>query len=310
MPRTPLLRACIIAALAMLLSLSLTACSERKGEDYLPRYADTPPSNKVIYRFGVHPLHNPQRMFEVYEPLVEYLNRRFDGAQIELQASSSYAAFEEKLARRQLHLALPNPYQTIKGAEYGYRVFGKMGDDASFRGIILVRKDSGIASVADLKGKAVSYPAPTALAATLLPQWFLHTHGVRVNDEIDNRYVGSQESSIMNVVLGTTAAGATWPQPWKAFIKDHPDFAAQLEVKWETDTLMNNSLMARDDMPQAVVARIGELMFNLHRDAEGREILQRMQLSRFEPADDATYKPVRSFLSRFEQEVRPVEGKR
>ncbi|MEZ4694041.1 MAG: PhnD/SsuA/transferrin family substrate-binding protein [Aliarcobacter sp.] len=50
------------------------------------------------------------------------------------------------------------------------KVFAKMGDDENFRGIFLVRKDSGIKNFEDLKGKKISYPAPTALAATILPQ--------------------------------------------------------------------------------------------------------------------------------------------
>jgi len=31
--------------------------------------------------------------------------------------------------------------------KHGYRIFGKMGDDQDFRGIILVRKDGGIRTV-------------------------------------------------------------------------------------------------------------------------------------------------------------------
>ena len=97
-----------------------------------------------------------------------------------------------------------------------------MGNDEMFRGIILVRKDSGIRKVTDLKGKKVSYPAPTALAATMMPQYYLHTHGIDVNRDIENLYVGSQESSIMNVLRGHVAAGATWSVPWKIFQQENP----------------------------------------------------------------------------------------
>ena len=67
--------------------------------------------------------------------------------------------------------------------------------------------------------------------------------------DIENRYVGSQESSIMNAYLGQTAAGATWPPPWRAFQKEHPREAAELKVIWETESLVNNSVMVRDDVP-------------------------------------------------------------
>lgn len=288
--------------------LLLAACG-RDEPAYRPTFSAHPPGNTAAYTFGVHPLHNPTRLFEVYQPLMDYLNRHLNGVRLQLEASRNYAAYEEKLYAGYFDFALPNPYQTIQAAARGYRIFGKMGDDDNFRGIILVRRDSGIARVADLKGRAVSYPAPTALAATMMPQWFLHTHGVDVVHDLDNRYVGSQESSIMNVYQGHTAAGATWPPPWRAFTKERPELAKELEVKWTTEPLPNNGLVARADLPSVRVGEVAALLFALHTSEEGRALLTPMELSRFEPADDATYEPVRAFLRRFEQDVRPVGGK-
>lgn len=308
-PAAPLLtgrRRLLLSGLAGL-GLLLAGCKPEEGEDYRPRFSDDAPRQGQVYVFGIHPLHNPQRLFEVYQPLVELLNRSLGGPRIRLEASRNYASFETKLAERHFHFALPNPYQTVTASGQGYRVFGKMADDREFRGIILVRKDGGIADAADLRGKAVSYPAPTALAATMLPQWFLHRQGIDVQRDLDNRYVGSQESSIMNVFLGATAAGATWPAPWRAFTRERPDVAAKLEVKWETEPLLNNSLVVRDDVPEALVRAVAAQLFALHATPEGRAILAPMELSRFEPADDSTYQAVRDFLVRFEREVRPIK---
>lgn len=303
---TPRLAPLLLAALAL-----LSGCGPEPGDVYQPAYGDRlPAATAPEYLFGVHPLHNPDRLFAVYQPLVEYLNRRLPHARLKLEASRNYPAYDEKLFSGRFDFALPNPYQTVTAAARGYRIFGKMGDDDNFRGIILVRRDAGIHQVADLKGKAVSYPAATALAATMMPQWFLHTHGLDVMHQVENRYVGSQESSIMNVYLGRTAAGATWPPPWRAFAKERPEVAAALEVKWRTEPLPNNGLVARADLPAELVARVGDLLFTLHEGAEGRAILAPMELSRFEPADDATYQPVRLFLTRFERELRPIREER
>ena len=46
-----------------------------------------------------------------------------------------------------------------------------------------------------------------------MPQYYLHQQGIDVNRDIQNAYVGSQESSIMNAYLGQSAAGVTWPPP-------------------------------------------------------------------------------------------------
>lgn len=291
----------------LVLPLLLAACGQDEGETYAPRFVDAPPQAGETLVFGVHPLHNPHRLFQVYQPLIEHINRNVAGVRLRLEASRNYAEFEKKLAERAFHFALPNPYQTVVSRNLGYGVFGKMADDDQFRGIIIIRKDSGIQTPTDLRGKAVSYPAPTALAATMMPQYFLQQSGVDVRSDLDNRYVGSQESSIMNAYLGETAAAATWPPPWRAFAKERPEIAAQLEVKWQTEPLINNSLIARSDMAPELVAKIGAIIFALDRSEEGRAILARMELSRFEPADDRAYDPVADFLTRFERDVRPVK---
>lgn len=111
----------------------------------------------------------------------------------------------------------------------------------------------------------------------------------------------------MNVYLGDVAAGATWPQPWRALSRERPELAEALEVKWETESLPNNGLVVLPEVPAAVVAQVSRLLFTLHQTAEGRALLAPMELTRFEPADDATYQPVRDFIALFSSEVRPIE---
>jgi len=280
-----------------------------ESNDYVPKYSSISNEKTQVYILGVHPLHNPKRLFEVYQPLVDYINRNLKNCEIKLRASRNYPAYDERLFNREFDFALPNPYQTIESTNHGYKIFGKMSDDFNFCGIILIRKDSGINEVSDLKGKIVSYPAETALAATILPQWFLYQNGLNILKDLENNYVGSQESSIMNVYLGKSAASATWPPPWIAFQKERPEVAKSLMVKWKTETLPNNGLVVKNEIPDEIVEQVGNLIFNLHTHDEGRKILKRMELSKFEAADDITYDSVREFLAKFEKEVRSIRKK-
>ena len=292
-----------------LLALFFAGCeNDASKDDYVPQYSTTPLFvAKPVYIFGVHPLHNSKRLFEVYEPMIDYINARLDNAKLRLESSRDYPSFDKKLLAGHFDFALPNPYQTIMAEDNGYATFAKMGDDQNFRGIILVRKDSNITSVDDLRGKTVSYPAATALAATMMPQWYLHEHGLNVKYDVKNSYVGSQESSIMNVYLGTSAAAATWPPPWRAFIKERPEVADKVMIKWETRPMLNNGLVAKKDVPQDILAKVADVILNLHTHEEGKKILMEMELSRYERADDKTYEPVREFLKKFEARVRLIK---
>ncbi len=285
----------------------LSACNDNQSEVYQPGYGTKSPFDEKQYILGIHPLHNPQKLQQVFGPLADYLNRNIPELNLVIEASRNYAAYDKKLYAGKFEFSLPNPYQTVNSLKHNYHVFAKMGDDQNFRGIIIVRKDSAINSPEDLIGKAVSYPSPTALAAAMMPQLYLQNHGVNVEADLNNRYVGSQESSIMNVYMGDTIAGSTWPPPWHAFKKSRPQIAKELMVIWDTKPLINNGLVVRDDVPNSLVKKVQNLIVNLHHVPEGQAILSRMELSKFEIANNNTYQPVLDFIDTFDAKVRKIK---
>jgi phosphonate transport system substrate-binding protein len=296
------------AAVGWLVGLCLLAC-EPGGKPAALQYSNAPKGgSEPVYRLAIHPLHNPKKLSAAYQPLVDYLNAQLPEARIELEASRDYQAYEAKFRAREPAFLLPNPWQTLQAIKVGYQVIAMAGDADDFKGIFIVRKDSGILQPADLKGKTVSYPSPTALAAAIMPQYYLHSRGINIRQDIHNVYVGSQESSIMNVYLGQAAAGATWPPPWRLFQRDYPVEAAQLKVVWQTPSLINNSVMVRDDVPVAVRDGVTRALLELSQVPAGKTVLGAMETARFHAANNASYDVVVNYIRRFEREVRPVEN--
>jgi len=292
------------------LCLGLSGCFEADRPPYEPKYASEPPVRVTQYIFAPHPLMNPQKLAEVYGALLDLLNKRLaaDHIQLKLETSLSYAAFNRKIVGRAVHFALPNPYQTLLAQDFGYAIFGKMSRDDDFRGIILLRKKSPITTVAGLKGASVSFPAPTALAATLLPELFLKEHGVDPAKDIVQSFVGTHDSAMLNVCLGVTDAACTWPIAWQTFQKERPDQAKSIEVRWRTPSLPNNGLIALSTVPAPVRAKVAQALFHIHESPEGRRILTMAGVERFEPADNATFAPVSDFLARYNRRVRQLKG--
>lgn len=295
------------AALGVLAVALLSGCADDAPVVQRPEYsrADAVPQLRRL-SFGVHPLHNPGRLMALYGPIVDALNEAMPDVVIRLEASRDYADYERKLRERTLDLALPNPYQTVAVAAPAYRVFGKVSGDEDFHGLILRRRDSPIRDPRDLRGATFSCPSRTAVAACMLPLLHLREAGLDVARELEVRSVGSQESSILNVARGLVDAGATWPPPWRAFQKDYPEFAAQLEVAWATDHLPNNSLMARADLDPELLERIAQMLFGLSATAEGRRLLVNAEIAGFEPATDARYEPVQAMIARYVKLIGPI----
>lgn len=285
----------------VLASLLFTACSPEE-EIYFPAASDSPLKETTLV-LSVHPLHNPVRLREVYQPIIDLLNSeaKNSGARFQLEASLSYQDYDEKLEKRKHEFSVPNPYQTVRAIHSGYDVIGKMGDDQIFRGILLVRKDAQISSPQQLEGKKISFPAPSALAACMMPMFLLRSYGLLPGKDYEPIYTGSQESSIMQVYLGQASAGATWPPPWNTFQKKEPEKAAEMEVRWETPSLINVSLVARNDVPEKYRAIVRKVFFNLENSENGKKILSQIGVSRFEPAQNSDYEKVSAFLKQYEE---------
>ena len=275
-----------------------------------PKYSNELPEKTIpVYHFVIHPLHNPVKMTQCYQPLIEYLNKKIDSVKFVLEASKNYNDFEKKYTSKLPEILLPNPWHTLQAIELGYNVIAMAGDSTDFKGIFIIRKDTKITNPIDLIGKKVSYPSETALAACIMPQNFLFRNGIDVNNDIENLYVGSQESSIMNVYMKISDVGATWPSPWRAFQKEFPKEASQLKVIWETETLINNSVMIREDLPEKLKSEIQQKLITLHETKEGKLILQKMETARFFESENKKYDIVRIYVSEFEKNVRPVNTK-
>jgi phosphonate transport system substrate-binding protein len=291
-------------SLATLLAgvLLLGACSRQDGDGpYAPRLAAPPVAAALVeYKFGVVPMENFRHVYEVYQPIVDHLNANLQGVRLILEVPRGLAEHEQQLRARHFGFALSNPYQTWQAVQKdGYHVFAKMGDDGAFRGIWLVRRDASIHKVADLKGKKICFPPRTALAATMMTQLALHEQGIDLQRDVDVSYVATQDSSIMQVYLKNAAAGATWPLAWVSFQRLHPAEASEMEVRFPTAPMINQGLVARSDVPPAVVARVADLLAGLHQTEQGRVMLARLPIRQFDKADNASYEVVRDFMLKY-----------
>jgi phosphonate transport system substrate-binding protein len=291
---------------ALLAALLLSACGKQAPvQANAPKFAapaPQQPSGVVEYTFGVTPMSNFRNIYDVFQPILDHINEGLPNARLVLEVPRGLAEHEQQLQARGFAFALSNPYHTWRAASRdGYRIFAKMGDDDAFRGIWVMRKDSGIKTLAALRGKKVSFPPRSALAATMMTQLQLKEQGIDPVTDIEAVYVGSQHASVMAVFQKDVAAGATWPLAWTTFQRMYPAEARQLEVRFPTASLVNQGIVARDDVPPEVVRRVGELMFAMHGTEKGRALLAKVPITVFEPAGNAQYDVVRTFMDKYRQ---------
>lgn len=286
--------------LCVLLAATLLCGCGKQAPDavYAPKFAAPAAKAKVAeYPFAVTPMSNIRDIYDVFQPILDHLNANLPDARLVLEVPLGLAEHERQLQARAYAFALSNPHHTWRAAQRdGYRIFAKMGNDDAFRGIWIVRRDGGIGALTDLKGRKVSFPPRSALAATMMTQMQLKQAGVDPARDIDAIYVGSQHASIMAAFQKTAAAGATWPLAWASFQRMYPDQAAELDARFPTGALVNQGILARDDVPPDLVRRVGELMVAMNQTDQGRALLARVPMTGFEMAGPAQYDVVRVFM--------------
>lgn len=291
----------IIFLLMTFILLTFTACSD-SGKT--AAYAPTGKAVKVVtYKFGVHPYLNSKKMYQSYRPILDYLENEIGDVKIVLETSVNYAKYEEKLYRGDFDFSLPNPFQTYNSLSHGYKVIARMKPDSSFRGIFVARKDSHLKRIGQLKGKKISFPAPTALAASMMPLYYLYEHGIDVKKDIKKMYVGSQYSSILNAYSSDTIAGATWPTSWKAWLKENPEKEKDMEIVWETESLINNGVIAKKNLDNDLVAKVRVLLTQLDKIEEGKKLLENAEFDGFQKSVDSDSDSVKIFLAKYDSAI-------
>lgn len=285
-----------------IVSFAFIACSseETQQNSYKPTIATSQEAELII---GIHPYFNTQKMFLAYAPLLNYLESHLDGIHFKMETSLDYADFERKLKEKRFDIALPNPYQTLKAVDSGYEIIAKVKPDSGFRGLIIARKDQHIQSVKQLRGKLIAFPAPTALAAAMMPKLFLLERGVNVEKEAYPRYVGSQYSSIMNAYSGNTFAACTWPASWNLWKAENPQKAKEMELLWQTPALVSNSIVVRTDLAEKTKKEFVNILVQLDRNPNTKGLLRKIEVEGFEEANNKTYDPVRKFLRHYDDVI-------
>lgn len=285
-------------SILLIILFLIVGCNKEQEATYTPKAQEQTTKKTLIV--GVHPYLNSKKMFTSYRPILDYLETKL-GVQLILETSKDYLDYERKLYAGHFDLSLPNPYQTLLSFNYGYRAIARMKPDEVFRGIIVVRKDTHIETIVDLKGQKVSFPAPTALAATMMPLAFLAEQGLDIHNDIEKKFVGSQYSSIMNVYSKDTIAGATWPPPWESWKKENPHKAKELTVKWETKHLINNGFVVKQELHGELVKKLQRSLLAMDSEKVGKELLVQAGFEGFALATNNDFEIVQMFMNHYRQ---------
>jgi phosphonate transport system substrate-binding protein len=235
--------------------------------------------------------------------LVEYLNAHLSGARIKVHACVDWQEFISFLDKGKFDIILTNGIVASQAAEKGYSIHGKITSDYPYTSLIITQKNSNINKVTDLKGKKVSLVPSSVIPATMMGEYYLYENGLDVNLNIHKESVASFEAGILSVGLGKSDAAICPKRNWNVYLKNHPEILLKAEVKWETPPLEHNAILIKNSVDKKVIAQMMDLFLSMHNAKDAKSALDKLDITGFAKADNATYKPTMDFKKKYDEVI-------
>lgn len=220
-----------------------------------------------------------------WTPVIERI-KQVTGLNVVLRITKDIPTFEDEFQAGQADLVYLNPYhQVMAHRAQGYVPLVR--DAQLLTGIVVVRKDDPIQSMAQLAGKEIAYPAPNAFGASLL----VRSHLAEV-DKVQTQpfYAKTHTNAYRQVIVGKSAAAGGV----RATLEKEPEeVRAALRVLWETPAAAPHPLSAHPRVPAQQAQAIANAILKMAAEPQGQELLKAILMPQPVRADYARdYRPL------------------
>ena len=248
-----------------------------------------------VFRVTAIPDESPTELARKAAPLMKYLESKL-GMKVEFIPVTDYAASVEALVGRKVDMAWFGGFTFVQAnARSGGKAVPLVQrvEDEKFKSVFITT-DPSIASLADLKGKDLSFGSQSSTSGHLMPRSFLLAAGVDPDKDLRRvAFSGAHDATIAAVASGKVQAGALNISVWEKFVAEGKVDTGKVRVFYTTPPYFDYNWTVHADMPAAQKEKITAALLALSRDTpEGKEILELQRATRFVPTKAENYKGI------------------
>ena len=246
---------------------------------------------------GIFPRYKATETTTMFKPLADHLSQRL-GRQVIVVTSKDFDSFWHGVSVQKYDIVHYNQYHYIRSAR-AYRViahqqeFGK----AAVSGALFVRKDSGINTLSQLRGKTIIFGGGRdAMLSHIAPKFLLMQAGLTDSDFRTEFAVNPPNALLALYHRQADAAGGG------DILIDLPVVqnaikAQELKVLATTEPLLFLPWAVKRTMPGNLREAVQMALIGLDRGEEGKRILEAARATGMGPAEDKDYNPHRKMIS-------------
>ncbi len=252
------------------------------------------PQEPLKIKIGLIPEQDIRRMAARYEPLAEYLSKKLN-LKVTLVYLDSYGEVCDKFIYKQLDAAFFGSFgYALTHVKAGVEPVARPDyqGTSTYRGLIVVKEDSNIKNIADMKGKRLALVHQATYAGYLYPLYYFKEHGIK-NPEIYFSkiiFAESHDKAIFAILQNEADVAAPKDLVYQRIIKENPDLEKKLVILSASEPVPSNTLCVRKDLDPALKIKLKNALLDLENDKEAKPVLEALGAGKFVETSDKDYR--------------------
>ena len=245
---------------------------------------------------GVFPRRNATLTSDLFTPLAQYLSRKLQ-REVRLQTAKDFPAFWQGVEEGRYDLVHYNQYHYVLSADR-YRVIAHNEEfgHGTISGAIYVRRDSGIESLQQLRGRSILFGGgPSAMMSYIVPRYMLQQAGVAESD-FETRFAASPPNAVLGVFFHQSDAGGAGDVVIDLPVVKKSVQVEEIRMLARSEPIIHLPWAVKQDMSTQLAEQIRQLLVGLKGSEEGQAILKAARLTGLAPSDDRDYDRCREIV--------------
>src|SRR5437899_2348630 len=228
-------------------------------------------------KFGFTPVLSEPEMRAEFEPLMQYLSAS-TGQKVTLYVAKDYGDLRTQMENGSVDIGSFSPFAYVDAVRGGkIRIIAQsiIEGSATYRGIIVVRKDSELKSIAELKAKRFAFVDPKSASGYVYPRAMLIEKGINPETFFKKTiFAGTHDKVIAAVLEGRVDAGAIYDGALGVAKRSGVSVDGLLTIA-SSDPIPHDAIAVRIGMNEKLAQRIQLALINLDKSEAGRRVIAR-----------------------------------